>query len=167
MKIEITQIDSRYKITIRYTRMEWSAFEKLYRDTGLELRRIRNLWGVGMSVDAYAIPDNVSSPFADAIDMYNRDAGRSGYPYVVDDLNRPLTTTYNNAPAINIAFLRVVPTCDDNECVTVLDNVPIAFVCFDCIKMLPRIIADIVRRVKGIYRPLKMRVSIEIVPKKN
>jgi hypothetical protein len=152
MEFKFKVLDSRVLVRITYSRKIWELLERIYQRHGLQLADISRGWGEDRRIRIYRIPDNVSSPFEDAIEHVNGKLERTKNYWrvrVIDNINYPLVT---DRCEINVAFLRILPQCDNDKCYVETDA-PINVYCLAALKVLPKVLVDIVKYIREIEKP--------------
>jgi hypothetical protein len=158
MKFEFEVLDSRVRIKITYSRKIWDTLEKIYQSHNLIRHRVTRPWGEENSeindFEAYVYRENSRNPFANVIEKIYRNYSNLG---VIDDVNRPLIERNN---VLNIAFLRVIPRCDENQCY-METTAPIDVYNINILKMIPKILIEIIKELREINKPKIARIIVE------
>ena len=150
--------DNRIIVKIQYPRQIWEKLEKYYIRKGLEKTIIHRAWGEYRDLLVYRIPENTQSPWEDIIYKVHHQIYDRHRISVYDDINRPLV---NDLCHVNLAFMRIVPTCDSSTCI-VETEAPANPLCTASLKMLPKIIVTLVKEFREIEKPRIAEITIKI-----
>jgi hypothetical protein len=158
MRFEFEVLDSRVRIKITYSRKIWDTLEKIYQANRLVRHRVTRPWGEenteNSDFEAYVYRENSRNPFANVIDKIHRSYSNIN---VVDDINRPLIDIRNT---INIAFLRIVPNCNNDTC-EVITDAPIDVYNLNTLKLIPKILIEVIKELREIEKPKIARIVVE------
>jgi len=158
MKFEFEMIDHRVKIKVTYPRKIWDTLEKIYQENRLVRSRVSRPWGLqnpdNSDLEAYVYREGSINPFTNVIEKIYRSYNNIS---IVDDINRPLIDIRNT---INIAFLRIIPRCDENTC-EINTDAPIEVYNLNALKILPKILIEIVKQIREIEKPKIAKIIIE------
>lgn len=158
MRFEFEYVGGYIKIRIVYPRKVWDTLEKIYQENRLIRTRVTRPWGLedpeDSNIEAYVYRSNSINPFAEAVNKILSTNGNIG---IIDDVNRPLLDRPN---LINISFLRLIPRCDERECVTET-LAPINVYNINLLKMMPKILIEIIKQLRELSKPKIAKVVIE------
>lgn len=106
-------------VTIKYMRNVWEMLEKSYIKMGLERYVTRALFGK-LTSEVYRYPnDDLINRVLSSVRETVADTSRTNaicLLRIIDDINSPLI----QLDTVNMAVFRVVPSCSESECVTML-----------------------------------------------
>jgi hypothetical protein len=158
MKFEFEYLGGYIKIRITYPKKIWETLEKIYQENRLIRTRVTRPWGLedteNDNIEAYVYRSNSINPFAEVINKILYNNGNIG---IIDDVNRPLLDRPN---LVNIAFLRIIPRCDERECVTET-TAPINVYNINLLKMMPKILIEIIKQLRELSKPKIAKITIE------
>lgn len=158
MKFEFEVLNHRVRIKIIYPKKIWDALEKIYQSHNLIRHHVSRPWGLQdpqiNSFEAYVYREGSINPFTNVIDKIYRSYNNIS---IVDDINRPLIDVRNT---INIAFLRIVPNCINDTC-EIITDAPIDVYNINMLKMIPKILIEIIKELREINKPKIARIVVE------
>jgi hypothetical protein len=158
MRFEFEYVDGYIRIRITYPKKVWESLEKIYQENRLIRTRVTRPWGIETSddgsIEAYVYRSNSINPFSEAVNKILSVNGNIG---IIDDVNRPLLDRPN---LVNIAFLRIIPRCDENQCY-METLAPINVYNINLLKMMPKILIEIIKQLRELNKPKIAKITIE------
>jgi hypothetical protein len=155
IKIDIKRPRTEIEVSVVYKADEWKKLEEYYVRRGLQRYTTRDLFGRGIEAKVYRYVTD-SQILAGAIYDY-------GYKKLqLDTFDNPLVDDINaeviSRSMLNVAIFRIIPTCENNECVTSF-TAPLMFVDFATSKMFKAVLTTLAKIIYGEGK--KIRIVVE------